>query len=99
MPIKSVKIKISKNKKMRFLLKSQGLLNQKIRFLGQKMWPVAHAQTHTHTHRHTHTDTLGSFATYSVKMTEYKIEVSCDFGDLCNFVTCADFHAVSNRKA
>ena len=46
MPIKSVKMKISKNKKMRFFLMSQGSLNPKIRFLGQKVWPVACAQTH-----------------------------------------------------
>ena len=45
MPIKSVKMKISKNKKMRFFLMSQGSLNPKIRFLGQKVWPVACAQT------------------------------------------------------
>ena len=37
MPIKSVKMKISKNKKMRFFLMSQGSLNPKIRFLGQKV--------------------------------------------------------------
>ena len=36
MPIKSVKIKISKNKKICFFLMSQGSLNPKIRFLGQK---------------------------------------------------------------
>ena len=41
MPIKSVKMKISKNKKMRFFLMSQGSLNPKIRFLGQKVCPVA----------------------------------------------------------
>ena len=49
MPIKSVKMKILKNKKMRFFLMSQGSLNPKIRFLGQKVWPVARAQTHTQT--------------------------------------------------
>ena len=37
MPIKSVKLKISKNKKMRFFLMCQGSLNPKIRFLGQKV--------------------------------------------------------------
>ena len=56
MPIKSVKMKISKNKKMRFFLMSQGSLNPKIRFLGQKVWPVACAQTHRHTHTHRQTD-------------------------------------------
>ena len=49
MPIKSVKMKISKNKKMCFFLMSQGSLNPKIRFLGQKMWPVARSQTHRRT--------------------------------------------------
>ena len=37
MPIKSVKIKISKNKKMCFFLMFQGSLDPKIRFLGQKV--------------------------------------------------------------
>ena len=55
MPIKSVKMKISKNKKMRFFLMSQGSLNPKIRFLGQKVCPVARGQTDTQTHRHTDT--------------------------------------------
>ena len=45
MPIKSVKMKISKNKKMRFFLMSQGSLNPKMRFLGQKVLPVARART------------------------------------------------------
>ena len=37
---------------------------------------VTHTHTHTHTHTyihtHTHTHTLGSIATYSVKLAEYK---------------------------
>ena len=33
-----------------------------------------HTHTHRHTHTQTHTHTLGSIATYSVKMTEYKKE-------------------------
>ena len=41
-------MKISKNKKMRFFLMSQGSFNPKIRFLGQKVCPVARRQTHTH---------------------------------------------------
>ena len=40
-------MKISKNKKMRFFLMSQGSLNPKIRFLGQKVCPVAREQTDT----------------------------------------------------
>ena len=31
---------------------SQGVLCQKITFLGQKLWPVACEQTHKHTNRH-----------------------------------------------
>ena len=48
MPIKSVKMKISKNKKMRFFLMSQGSLTPKIRFLGHKVCPVARVRTDTH---------------------------------------------------
>ena len=48
--LKGPKIKISKNKKLRFFLMSQGVLCQKIRFLGQKLWPVAREQTDRHTH-------------------------------------------------
>ena len=44
--------------------------------IGPLVWAVemTKTQTHTntHTHTHTHTDTLGSIATYSVKLTEYK---------------------------
>ena len=47
MPIKSVKIEISKNKKIGFILMSRGSLNLKISFLGQKVCPVAREQTDT----------------------------------------------------
>ena len=40
---------------MRFFLMSQGSLNPKIRFLGQKVCSVACIQTDTQTHRHTDT--------------------------------------------
>ena len=50
-------MKISKNKKMRFFLMSQGSLNQKIKFLGQKMLSVARERTDTQTDRQTHTHT------------------------------------------
>ena len=54
---------ISKNKNIRFFRMSQGSFNLKIRFLGQKVCPVARVQTDgqterqtdTQTHRHTHT--------------------------------------------
>ena len=51
MPIKSVKMKISKNKKMRFFLMSQGSLDPKIRFIGQKVCSVARVQTDTQTRK------------------------------------------------
>ena len=44
MPIKSVKMKI---------LMSQGSLDPKIRFIGQKVCSVARVQTDRHTDRHT----------------------------------------------
>ena len=37
---------------------SQGSFNPKIRFLGQKMWPVARTQTDRHTHTDSHTEWL-----------------------------------------
>jgi len=55
MQIKSVKIKISKNKKKCFFLMSQGSIDPKIRFLGQKVCSVAHVQTDGQTD--TQTDT------------------------------------------
>ena len=59
MPIKSVKMKISKNKQMCFFLMSQGSLDPKIRFIGQKVCSVARVQTDRHTDTQTdrHTDT------------------------------------------
>ena len=55
-------MKISKNKKMRFFLMSQGSFNQKIRFLGQKVCPVARGQTDGQTHTKVNTeDTLSGF--------------------------------------
>ena len=52
---KSVKVKISQNKKVGFFLMFQGLFNPKIRFQGQKVCPIARPQTDTQTHRQTHT--------------------------------------------
>ena len=59
MPIKSVKMKISK--KMCFFLMSQGSFNPKIRFLGQRVCPVARSHTHRHTDRVTTEGTLSGF--------------------------------------
>ena len=77
MSINSVKIKISKNKQMCFFLMSQGSFNQKIRFLGQKMWPVGRARTDgrtdTRTHRVTTVGTLSGFfpSTYHQGSAQY----------------------------
>ena len=46
-------MKISKNKKMRFFLMSQGSLNPKIKLLVQNVCPVARSHTDTQTDRHT----------------------------------------------
>ena len=53
MPIKSVKMKISKNKKkcISFLC-PKDRSTQKIRFLAQKLWSVARIQRNRHTDRH-----------------------------------------------
>ena len=60
MSIKSVKMKILR-KKMCFFLMSQGSFNTKIRFLSQKMWPVARAQTDGQTDRVITVGTLSGF--------------------------------------
>ena len=62
MPIKSVKMKISKNKKMYFFLMSQGSLDPKIRFLGQNVCSVDRMQADTQTDTKVSTeDTLSWF--------------------------------------
>ena len=53
MPQTTPKLKISKNKKMPFVLMFQGPLKQKIRFLAQKMCPLARGQTNKQTDRQT----------------------------------------------
>ena len=54
-------MKISK-KKMRFFLMSQGSFNPKIRFLGQKVCPVARPQTDRQTHTRTKVITEGTLS-------------------------------------
>ena len=44
-------MKISKNKKNVFFLSSQGSLDPKIRFLGQKVWSIARVRTDRHTRK------------------------------------------------
>ena len=59
MPIKSIKNEnFEKQKKMRFFLMSQGSLDPKIRFIGQKVCSVARVQTHTKVNTE---DTLSGF--------------------------------------
>ena len=50
-------MKISKNKKMRFFLMSQGSFNRKISFLGQEVCSVAREHTDRQTDRQTDTHT------------------------------------------
>ena len=56
MPIKSVKMK------MHFFLISQGSLNPKIRFLGQKVCSVARLRTDRQTDTHTKVTTVGTLS-------------------------------------
>ena len=60
MPIKSVKMKISKNKKKQFFSHVQGSLNPKIKFLGQKVCSVARERTDRQTH--TKVTTVGTLS-------------------------------------
>ena len=65
-------MKISKNKKMRFFLMSQGSLDPKIRFIGQKVCSVARVQTDRHTRTQTDTkvntkDTFSGFEECSLQ--------------------------------
>ena len=70
-------MKISKNKKMRFFLMSQGSLDPKITFLCQKVCSVARVQTDTQTHRHTDTkvnteDTFSGFQDFLLPSTYHQ---------------------------
>ena len=67
MPIKSVKMKISKNKKMRFFLMSQGSFNTKISFLGKKCaLQTVYGHTDTQTDRVTTEGTLSGFQGFRI---------------------------------
>ena len=45
------------------------------------VWAHALSHTDTHTHTYIHIHTLGSIATYSVKLTEYKKDsLTCNYG-------------------
>ena len=76
MPIKSVKIEISKNKKIRFFLMSQGSINPKIRFPGQKMCPVAREQTDT---KVTTVGTLSGFQEFFLQLSSRIGTITCFF--------------------
>ena len=70
MPIKSVKMKISKNKKNAFFLMSQGSLDPKIRFIGQKVCSVARIHTDRQTDTKVNTeDTLSGFQEFFLQPT------------------------------
>ena len=72
MPIKSVKMKISKNKNKHIFLMSQGSLDQKIWFLGQKVCSVARIQTDTNRQTDTKVnteDTLSGFQEFFLQPT------------------------------
>ena len=60
-------MKISKKQKKNFFLMSRGSFNPKIRFLGQKVCPVARSHTDTHTHRVTTVSTLSGFQNFSLQ--------------------------------
>ena len=60
MPETTSIFKISKNKKMHFSLMFQGPLKQKIRFLAQKMCPVARGQTNNSQTNNSQTNRHGS---------------------------------------
>ena len=74
MPIKSVKNEnFEKQKKNCFFLMSQGSLDPKIRFIGQKVCSVARVHTDTHTDRQTDMkvnteDTLQGFRNFSFNL-------------------------------
>ena len=87
MPIKSVKMKISKNKKMLLFLMSQGSLNPKIRFLGQKVCPVARGRTDGQTHRptdqtHTKVTTEGTLSWFQ----EFSFNLSPSIGPIYTYI-------------
>ena len=76
-------MKISKNKKMCFFLMSQGSLNPKIRFLGQKMCSAARGRTDGQTDGQTHTkvkteDTLSGFQEFFLQPIIKDRSNSCD---------------------
>ena len=60
MPKTTSILKISKNKKNAFFLMFQGPLKQKIRFLAQKMCPVARGQTNNSQTNNSQTNRHGS---------------------------------------
>ena len=62
-------MKISKNKKMRFFLMSQGSLNPKIRFLCQKVFPVACLRTDIQTC--TQTDTQNDYCGHPFRVSGF----------------------------
>ena len=69
-------------KKMRFFLMSQGSLNPKIKFLGQKVCPVSRPQTHTNTKVNTE-GTLSVFQEFSLQPI---IKDRTNYGEMFEFL-------------
>ena len=92
-------MEISKHKKMRFFLMSQRSLNPKIRFLGQKVWPVAREQTDRRTHTKVKTEgTLSGFQEVFLQpiikdrpnksITQQTSAIGVQFPEFVEFVLC-----------
>ena len=66
---------------MWFFLMSQGSLNPKIRFLGQKACPAARPQTDTHTHtKVTTVGTLAGFQDFSFNLSSLEVHSANQIG-------------------
>ena len=92
MPIKSEKMKISKNKKLRFFLMSQGSLNPKIRFLVEKVCPVACLQTDRQTDRQTDgVTTVGTLSGFQ----DFSFNLSSRIGPKKNIFSYSDVKLIN----
>ena len=93
MSIKSVNMKISKNKKMRFFLMSQGSFNPKISFLGQKVCSVARL----HTDRQTDTQTEWLLRTPFQGFMIFSFSLSSRIGPKCISFSCFKDHSTPQK--
>ena len=98
MPIKSVKMKISINKKTHFFLMSQGSFNPKITFLGQKLCPVARVQTDRQTHmKMTTVGTLSGFQEFFLQPTIKDRPNENGYSNAYHFLTSGSSHSIMYR--